>query len=99
MRLSRLAVIGIFCIFLASCSKNPEVIYINGKIYTLDKNNTIVEAIAVSEGRVLALGKSSELTEKFKDLWLEFHSQIIAHGNHILVAAPGEIDDDDLALR
>ena len=67
MRLSRLAVIGIFCIFLASCSKNPEVIYINGKIYTLDKNNTIVEAIAVSEGRVLALGKSSELTEKFKD--------------------------------
>ncbi|KXK41009.1 MAG: amidohydrolase 3 [Chlorobi bacterium OLB5] len=59
--------IAVFCLFLASCSKTPEVIYINGKIYTLDKNNTIVEAIAVYDGRILALGKSSELTEKYKN--------------------------------
>lgn len=71
MKALKFLVIAVFCVFLASflasCSKNPEVIYINGKIYTLDKNNTIVEAIAVYEGRILALGKSSELQEKYKD--------------------------------
>ncbi len=67
MKSLKLLIIAFFCLFLASCSKNPEVIYINGKIYTLDKNNTIVEAIAVHEGRILALGKSGELTEKYKD--------------------------------
>ncbi|RPI17666.1 MAG: amidohydrolase [Ignavibacteriae bacterium] len=54
-----------FCIFLASCSKKPDVIYINGKIYTLDKDNTIAEAVAVSEGKILAVGKSKELTDKY----------------------------------
>ncbi len=67
MKALKILVFALFCIFLASCSKNPEVIYINGKIYTLDKNNTIVEAIAVYDGKILATGKSSELTEKYKD--------------------------------
>lgn len=67
MRALKLLIIAFFCIFLASCSKKPEVIFINGKIYTLDKNNTIVEAIAVHDGKILALGKSSELTGKYKD--------------------------------
>lgn len=67
MRALKILFFAFFCIFLASCSKNPEVIYVNGKIYTLDKNNTIVEAIAVYEGKILATGKSSELTEKYKD--------------------------------
>ena len=67
MRALKILFLAVFCIFLASCSKKPEVIYVNGKIYTLDKNNTIVEAIAVYEGKILATGKSSELTEKYKD--------------------------------
>ncbi len=67
MKVLKILVFALFCIFLASCSKKPEVIYINGKIYTLDKNNTVVEALAVYEGKILATGKSSELTEKYKD--------------------------------
>lgn len=67
MKALKLLIIAFLCVFLASCSKKPEVIYINGKIYTLDKNNTIVEAIAVHDGKILALGKSSELTGKYKD--------------------------------
>src|SRR6266567_1642980 len=55
----------VFCLFIASCGKKPDVIYINGKIYTLDKNNTIAEAIAVGEGTIIAVGKSSELKEKY----------------------------------
>ncbi len=67
MKALKLLLIASICVFLTSCSKKPEVIYVNGKIYTLDKNNTIVEAIAVHEGKILALGKSSELTEKYKE--------------------------------
>lgn len=67
MKVIKLLLIAFFCVFLASCGKNPEVIYMNGKIYTLDKDNTIVEAIAVCEGRILERGKSSELIEKYKD--------------------------------
>ena len=65
MRLIKITLILILGVFLASCSKNPEVIYVNGKIYTLDKNNTIAEAIAVREGKILAVGKSKDLTEKY----------------------------------
>jgi hypothetical protein len=65
MRLIKITLILILGFFLASCSKNPEVIYVNGKIYTLDKNNTIAEAIAVREGKILAVGKSKDLTEKY----------------------------------
>jgi predicted amidohydrolase YtcJ len=67
MRVFKLIIAALLCVFLASCSKKPEVIYVNGKIYTLDKNNTVVEAIAVHDGKILALGKSSELTEQYKD--------------------------------
>ncbi len=67
MKALKLLIIVCFCVFLAACSKNPEVIYTNGKIYTLDKNNTVVEAIAVHDGKILSLGKSSELTEKYKN--------------------------------
>jgi predicted amidohydrolase YtcJ len=65
MRLIQISFALVFFAFLASCSKNPDVIYTNGKIYTLDKNNTIVEAIAVREGKILATGKSSDLTDKY----------------------------------
>ena len=65
MRLIKITLILILGVFFASCSKNPEVIYVNGKIYTLDKNNTIAEAIAVREGKILAVGKSKDLTEKY----------------------------------
>lgn len=65
MRLIKISLALVFCAFLASCSKNPDIIYTNGKFYTLDKNNTIVEAIAVREGRILTTGKSKDLTEKY----------------------------------
>jgi predicted amidohydrolase YtcJ len=65
MRLIKISLALVFCALLASCSKNPDVIYTNGKIYTLDKNNTIVEAIAVREGKILATGKSKDLTDKY----------------------------------
>lgn len=65
MKYPKILLVLILAVFLASCGKKPEVIYTNGKIYTLDKNNTIVEAIGVKDGKIVALGKTSELLEKF----------------------------------
>lgn len=84
MKLTKITLILVFCAFLASCSKNPDVIYTNGKIYTLDKNNTIVEAIAVREGKILTTGKSKDLTEKYSS------SKVVdLHGKTVV---PGFID-------
>lgn len=68
MKAIRITLIIILCAFLASCSKKPDVIYVNGKIYTLDKNNSIAEAMAVREGKILATGKTQELTEKYSSI-------------------------------
>lgn len=84
MRLIKITFTLVFCAFLASCSKNPDVIYTNGKIYTLDKNNTIVEAIAVREGKILTTGKSKDLTEKYSSARI-----IDLHGKAVV---PGFID-------
>jgi predicted amidohydrolase YtcJ len=84
MRLIKITIILLLGVFLASCSKNPDVIYINGKIYTLDKNNSIVEAVAVREGKILAVGKSKDLTEKYSSV------QVIDLGGKTVV--PGFID-------
>lgn len=61
----KLIILFIFCCLIASCSKEPDVIFTNGKIYTLDNNNTIVEAVAVKEGKITETGKSQELTSKY----------------------------------
>jgi len=84
MRLIKITIILLLGVFLASCSKNPDVIYVNGKIYTLDKNNSIVEAVAVREGKILAVGKSKDLTEKYSSV------QVVDLGGKTVV--PGFID-------
>jgi predicted amidohydrolase YtcJ len=68
MKIIRITLVIISCAFLVSCSKKPDIIYINGKIYTMDKNNSIVEAIAVRDGKILAIGKTQELTEKYSSI-------------------------------
>jgi predicted amidohydrolase YtcJ len=39
----------------------PEAIYVNGKIVTVDPRFSIVDAIAVSDGKFTAVGKSAEI--------------------------------------
>lgn len=52
--------------FFYSCKETPDAIYINGKFYTLNDNNTVVEAIAVKEGKILDLGSTRDITDKYK---------------------------------
>lgn len=46
----------------SSChSDRATLLLINGQFYTVDKNRSIFEAIAISENRILALGNSDEI--------------------------------------
>lgn len=55
-----------FCFF--SCNNKIEVDLIshNGIIYTLDDNNNVFEASAIKNGKILALGKSNQILNKYQ---------------------------------
>ncbi len=59
----------IFVLFLSvfySCGEKPDVIYTNGKIYTMNESNSIVEAVAIKEGKILDAGSNSDISGKYK---------------------------------
>ena len=39
----------------------PDVIFVQGKIVTVDSNFEVVEAVAVKEGRIVAIGKNEQI--------------------------------------
>lgn len=59
------AAILLLILTLSSCSKKPDTVYINGKIYTMDNNNTIVEAVAVKDGKILETGTTKAISDKY----------------------------------
>lgn len=50
---------------LTSCSRSPVTLYVNGKIYTMDAKNTIAEAMAVRDGKILETGKTDDIKKNF----------------------------------
>lgn len=50
---------------LTSCGEKPEVIYKNAKIYTLNAGNEVAEAIAIKDGKILDIGSSKDLEDKY----------------------------------
>lgn len=60
--------LGILGFFLFSCSSGPEnpadKVFTNGIIYTVDEQNPKVEAVAVKDGLILAVGTTEEI-QKF----------------------------------
>lgn len=60
--------LGILGLFLFSCSSDPEnpadKVFTNGIIYTVDDQNPKVEAVAVKDGLILAVGTTEEI-QKF----------------------------------
>ncbi len=69
-----------------SCSEKPDAIYYNGKIYTMNESNSVVEAIAIKEGKIIDLGTSEEIKDKYKS-----DDEKDLKGNTVL---PGFIDSE-----
>lgn len=55
-----------FSIFLVSAQKNVDLIITNAKIYTVNGNFDVVESMAISNGKILAVGKSVDILKKFQ---------------------------------
>ncbi len=47
-------------------SDTADLIVYNGKIYTVDNNFSISEAIAIKNGKILAVGKNLDIMDKFQ---------------------------------
>lgn len=89
MRYSRL--LHLFFIVLPalvffSCGQKPDVIYTNGKIHTMDDKNTVVEAVAVKDGKIIDTGSSKDIADKYtSDNVIDLQGKIVL---------PGLIDTD-----
>lgn len=66
----RFAFLPLLLILCFACSSDPvedsspiDSIFVNGNIYTVDPERPRVKAIAVSEGRIVALGSNEEIRE------------------------------------
>lgn len=57
------------CNAILGCNNNArkaaDLLVINAKIYTVDENFSTAEAVAIKDGKFLAVGTSKELQEKF----------------------------------
>jgi len=76
-----------FALLLILCSCNQpkvDLIIYNAKIYTVNNNFDIVEAMAIKDGKILAVGKTADLQSKFNA-----NEEINANGKPIY---PGFID-------
>lgn len=58
-------------LILLSCSSNKsepaDLVFLNGSIYTVDESNPQVEAVAVKDGMILAVGSSEEMGDYISD--------------------------------
>ncbi len=45
--------------------RHADTILFNGKIYTVDNGNSVVEAIAINKGKIVGVGNSQDLLEDF----------------------------------
>ena len=82
----KLLIVIIFA-FLSSCKikENADLILINGTIYTADSKNSVVQAIAVKEGKIVAAGSNIDIQGLAGD-----QTQIIDLAGDFLM--PGLID-------
>ena len=63
-----LAVCTAFCtyLFFRTAPEQADVFYINGRIYTMDANKSIAEALAIRGGRIIAVGSQDDLGKKIR---------------------------------
>ena len=57
----------ILLFLFSSCHKkeNADMIFYNGKIYTVDEDFTISEAFAISDGKIIGVGKSKDVLNDY----------------------------------
>lgn len=57
---------AVFFSLLFSAQKNADLIITNAKIYTVNDKFDVAEAMAISNGKILAVGKSADILKNYK---------------------------------
>ncbi len=53
-------------LFIRTMPQQSDIIYFNGRIYTMDNQNSIAEAMAIRGERIVGIGSSDEIDRTFK---------------------------------
>ena len=102
----------ILFLFLISCSATKiqaDLILTNGKVYTVDRDFSTAEAIAISDHRIVAVGTSREILRKYsanevRDLhgafvypgWIDAHCHFFGYGmnlNAVDLTGTGSVEE------
>jgi len=86
-----------FCAALAAATgsaqaQTADTILVNGKILTVDRNNSTVQALAIRDGRILVTGSSEDVRKR-----ADQNTKVIDLGGRTVT--PGLIDSHIHALR
>jgi len=90
-------------IFLVSCGSRPkaDVVLFNGKVITVDKNFSIAQAIAIKDGKILAVGSNDDINAYIgsKTEKIDLHSRTLTPGlidahAHPVSASQSEINGE-----
>lgn len=63
-------------------SQDADLVIINAKVATVDKNFSFYEAIAIAKERIIAVGDNDDILKK-----IGFHTQIIDAKNKLVLPA------------
>lgn len=90
---------ALLILLMTSCSpgkKEADLILTNGKIYTVDANFRMAEAIAIRDHKILAVGSTAEIEKKYssdmvRDLegacvypgWIDAHCHFFGYGMNL----------------
>ncbi|MNK09175.1 N-substituted formamide deformylase precursor [compost metagenome] len=55
----------IFILFVGCANKKVDLVVYNAKIYTVNESFDVVEAMAIKDGKILAVGNSSDIRKKY----------------------------------
>ena len=87
-----LQMLGGLLVCASALAQAPDLVLVNGRIHTLDAKNTVAEALAIRDGRIVALGNFARV----KPLIARSTRVVDLHGR---TAIPGLIDSHMHAIR
>ena len=76
--------IAVFAWFITSTSQRADMLIVNAKVYTVDNESSVAEAIAIRGNRIAAVGTTADLKKRFES------ENVLDAGGKTIV--PGFID-------
>ncbi|MEZ4937155.1 MAG: amidohydrolase [Crocinitomicaceae bacterium] len=83
--MKQLSLLSVLFFLLSSCFKGKEadLIIHNARIYSLDKNSTVYQAMAIKDGKIIELGPEREIMNKYAaDREIDAMGKMVIPGFH-----------------